>query len=79
MFIIEVSPKVRNLCTSCKERSLEWVLLPIAFQISLLHLGAQAKITFSDLRYCLPILDIAFLSNLIVNVALTALATQKLS
>jgi hypothetical protein len=39
MFIIGVSPKARNFCTSCKARSLEWALLPTAFQICLLHLG----------------------------------------
>jgi hypothetical protein len=49
----------------------------IAFQISLLHLGAHTKFTFSDLRYCLPILDIASLSDFIVNAALTVLANPE--
>ena len=77
MFIIGVSRKARNFCTSCKARSLEWALLPTAFQISLLHLRAPKQFTFSGLIYCLPILDKASLSDLIVNAALTTFAKSE--
>lgn len=77
MYIIGVSPKARNFCTSCKARYLEWAVLPTALQISLLHLGAHKQFTLSGLIYCLPILDIASLSDLIVNAALTTLAKPE--